>query len=185
MNSVRKVNEMKNYVVIFTVVVFLLLSTMALAETVKTETFTYLIRYDDGMVEKKIIKYIGTATERRWQTGKHSSWRHPTDTRQCHWEFQSNIKRDICLVARSGEQYCEGKHTKIFSLPQIGEGKHFNWSKFQGDNCGKMANTISSQFNQVKSILVNEWAGIINRDKQSVENLLRSHPSVHTIQRVQ
>ena len=46
-----------------------------------------------------------------------------------------------------------------------------------------MAGQIDSEFNQVKALLVNEWKGIIDRDRTEVEKTLVSQPHVSQINR--
>lgn len=152
------------------VMVLLVVSSLAVAQDVVSQSSTKIrVEYDDGTTEDLVVRYQGIVDHDQWQTGRHSSWTHPIDTRRCHWNTVAYIRRNVCTVSRAlGGEQCEGELSTSFFRSAGGSGSSFILSDLQGENCGKASGKIRNTINTVTRFLTERFNAEVEADIQIV-----------------
>lgn len=150
---------------------FLLLlgySTISRAQVVGTVDRSYLVTYPNGSTETYIAEYTASMNVNRWESGHPSEpLRMPpwlTDTRQCHWEITSQIKRRIALVSVSAQTYWSSGFTQPYLKEMTGKGSDFIVINMASENCGQALARFESDVNDVKSHLTGALDAVIKMD---------------------
>ena len=134
-----------------------------------------LVTYDDGSTEDLIVKYRGYVSSNRRQTGSHSSWLHPIDTRQCHWSVSGYISRDICTLSRSLGEQCVGDLSTIYHNDLSSSGESFGLNNWQGENCGKAAPKINKDIESIRSSIVQSFNTVVDGDIDPLLDSLKAN----------
>jgi hypothetical protein len=164
-------------------VVMLIGPTHCWAGTVVGEkTQGYQVKYQDGAVENYVATYTASLNDNMSESGHPSiplkGWL--TDTRQCHWQISSEVVRDLCIVSRSGQQYCQGAFNKVFSQIKNGKGNDLVLLNLAPEDCGDAGPRHASDVNDVTHQLMEALPAVANQDSQSLVNDIRAvQRSIH------
>jgi hypothetical protein len=144
----------------------------------------FLVRYADGNTERYVAKYTGIVDVSHWESGGPSTLTHPIDNRQCHWEIRTSIDRDVCLVSRSGEQFCQGSLHHAYGTSFAGQGSDFQLTQLHSENCGDANGRFNSDVNDAKNAVSAAMDGVMANDVARVQSDLTSatHAQSVTVQ---
>ena len=167
---------MKRVLMSFATTVLLVAPSLAVAQTVATKERSYIVKYQDGTSETYVARYSASVNDNIWEDG------HPSipakgwfvDTRQCHWHITSQIQRDVCLVSKAGQQFCQGALTRLFGTDYAGKGSDFVVLKLAPEDCGGARPRHDSDVNNVKQVVAQSIDGVVQKDSQQLEADLKT-----------
>jgi len=162
---------MKKLLLVLSASLFLC-SNLSYAEVIDAKERQYELTYPNGNKDTFIVEYKAHLESSQRQTGHSAGFPNFVDTRQCHWNIETYVTRKACLLANSGDKFCEGKLDKLFPVSSGGSGSSFSFSSLQGDNCGKMAGKINAQVTSAKATLTNGFNKLLEDDPGVLRNEL-------------
>jgi hypothetical protein len=160
-----------NSAVLTCVVTFVAVAAYADENTVGSRQKSYTVDYGNGNKEIYVVKYRAVVSNSKSEDGHPSEplKGRPTDTRQCHWNIETSIVRDVCLVSASGQQFCQGSLTRVYGTSFSGKGSDFKVLALRPENCGDADARYRSDLNNAQNNVQSALSGVADNDVKIVE----------------
>lgn len=162
----------------------ILSNTAALSqEVVQEEESFFLVTHSDGSRERYAVKWAGTLTARRWETGGPSL---PfqgkfVDDRQCHWTIDALVTRRLFLLNAAEERFERPGDTTVLRVSFRNQGSSFSFETLRGQNCNDAARQFDGDRKSAGEAIRTDFGGVVDRDRQSVEALMKGWKDVKAV----
>ncbi len=145
-------------------------------ETVASREKPFMVTYPDGSTERYVAKYRAIA---EWDKHESGGPAKPfegklIDDRQCHWNIETRIVRDVCLLSRTGQQFCEGTLNKVYGTSFAGKGSDFVLLKLQSENCGDADARFRSDLNDARNAVRDVLDATATKDNAVVSSDMKT-----------
>lgn len=135
------------------IITFIPSGATAADEEVASRAKSYLLKFSDGGTETYVARYRAMVDFDRWQSGSASKPLEGKfiDDRQCHWKINTTILREVCLVSRSGQAFCDGKLNRLYGTSKSGKGSDFVLIKLHPETCGEAQARYDGDLNNARN----------------------------------
>lgn len=160
---------MKRLIIVVSLCVLSTVTARADVSAISERQKPFLVKYKGGVSERYVAKYVGEVDVSKWESGGPSTLTHPIDNRQCHWQINTAIQRDVCLVNVSGQQFCKGDMHRVYGTSFAGKGSDFVLTQLHSENCGDAQGRFNSDVNDAKNAVANAMDSVMANDLDRVK----------------
>lgn len=138
----------------------------------------FAIQFADGSVEKYVVTYTADVTLTWREDGDPSTLTHPIDNRQCHWEANGGIKRQVSMISKTGMKYARQDLETVYAASKANKGSDFKVVNLHSENCGEAAPRRASDFNNLQDRVRMDFNGTVAADLKTVKEVFKSNADV-------
>jgi hypothetical protein len=152
-------------------------------EVLGSETRPFLVKYQNGMVEKYIIQWTANLAVNHWESGGPAKPLEGkfVDDRQCHWTTNATVIRRVYLTNQGGELFEKKDLATPFESNFKGEGAGFKLIQFRPENCGDAEARYQSDLSDSRRALRANLPGVIKNDMPDVLAVMKAWANVKEV----
>jgi hypothetical protein len=169
-------------IMVGTVLTFLLQFALA-QEILGKETRPFLVKYENGVVEKYVVEWTANLAANKWESGGPAKPLEGKfiDDRQCHWTINGTVIRRVSLANQSGELFEKKDLATPFESNFKNEGAGFKLLQLSPENCGDADARYQSDLNDSRNALRKNLSLVVKNDMPDVMAVMRTWPKVKEV----